>query len=453
MVSGKNKKRGTIVRKLNSSKLNSSKSEDSRLDLLRKKLELEQELIEQGKGDEDSKEIEQIEEKLEEADKEEEIEEQKELEKEKDEEDRFEEERSESEQAAAVEKVEDIIKTAQQNAAQEEHAISIKDNQSFAKKVLQYQKLFQAVRKEVAKVVVGQHETVTGMIRALIADGHVLVEGVPGIAKTTLIRTLSETTACSFSRIQFTPDLLPTDIIGISTYQEGRGFYTLKGPIFNNFVLADEINRAPPKVQSALLECMAEKQATIAKESFPVPLPFFTMATQNPVENVGTYSLPEAQVDRFLFKLYMGYPNIDEEQSILRTNISVRAFDSFQINPVLNPELILKIQADATNVYVDKKVERYIVSLIDATRFPKKYRIGLGKYLEYGASPRGSIGLFKAARADAMLNGQTYVTPHNVKTITFDVLRHRLLLSYEGQAEGIKAEEVISEILKKVPVP
>ncbi|MCK5282911.1 MAG: MoxR family ATPase [Nanoarchaeota archaeon] len=323
----------------------------------------------------------------------------------------------------------------------------------FSKRIKIYQKLFDDVRKEVGKVVVGQTGAVNGMFRALIADGHVLVEGVPGIAKTTLIRVLAKTTNCSFSRIQFTPDLLPTDIVGISTYQEGRGFYTLKGPIFNNFILADEINRAPPKVQSALLECMAEKQATIAKESFPVPLPFFTMATQNPLESVGTYALPEAQIDRFLFKIYMGYPNPDEEQRILRSNISVRSFDSYTIGAPLNPDLILEIQEQARQIYVDKKVEKYLVRLVDATRSPKKYGVNLGKYVEYGASPRASIGLFTASRAEAMLNGQTYVTPHNVKTIAADVLRHRLILSYEGQAEGIKSEEVIEEMLKKVPVP
>ncbi|MBD3164953.1 AAA domain-containing protein [Candidatus Woesearchaeota archaeon] len=292
-----------------------------------------------------------------------------------------------------------------------------------------------------------------GMFRALVADGHVLVEGVPGIAKTTLIRTLAKTISCSYSRIQFTPDLLPTDIVGISTYQEGRGFYTLKGPIFNNFILADEINRAPPKVQSALLEAMAEKQATISKESFPIPLPFFTMATQNPLESVGTYSLPEAQIDRFLFKIYMSYPSLEEEQQVLRSNISEKAIGSYEIIPVLNPDIVLQIQEDVKQIYVDKKVEKYIVRIVDATRYPKKYGVSLGKFVEYGSSPRASIGLFTAARADALLNGQNYVTPHNIKTVAYDVLRHRIILSYEGQAEGVKTEKVIEEILKKVPIP
>ena len=455
------KKRGS--KKADEPKTTSSNS--SRLNLLKRKLELEQQMIEEGKVPE-GKEIEEIDKELEEAEPKGAVEEQGREEEKKKEQEKEEksgeaaEEKDvisvgqEEEEREAVEKVEDMVALSRKRAAlKEESAVSFVKSRSFAARVKQYQKVFADVRKEVAKVVVGQDEAVKGMMRALIADGHVLVEGVPGIAKTTLIRTLAKTTACSFSRIQFTPDLLPTDIIGISTYQEGRGFYTLKGPIFSNFILADEINRAPPKVQSALLESMAEKQATIAKESFPVPLPFFTMATQNPIENVGTYSLPEAQIDRFLFKIYMGYPDVDEEQDILRTNITSRSFDSYDVKPVLSPDSILNVQEDGRKIYVDKKVERYIVKLVDATRLPKKYGISIGKYVEYGASPRGSIGLFNAARAEALLNGQTYVTPHNVKTIAYDVLRHRLLLSYEGQAEGIKTEEVIKEILKKVPVP
>ncbi|MBR9699946.1 MoxR family ATPase [Candidatus Woesearchaeota archaeon] len=326
-------------------------------------------------------------------------------------------------------------------------------SKTYANRLKAYVKVFADVRKEIAKLVVGQDEIVTALLRALVSDGHVLIEGVPGIAKTTLIRALSKTLDCSFARIQFTPDLLPSDIIGISTYQEGRGFYTLKGPIFNNFILADEINRAPPKVQSALLESMAEKQATIAKETFPVPLPFFTMATQNPLESMGTYTLPEAQIDRFLFKLYMGYPNIEDEQLILRSNINEQLFDTYEIKPILNPETLLDIQADSKKIYVAKKVEKYIVRIVDATRNPKKYGVSLGKYIDYGGSPRASIGIFKAARSDAMIHGQNFVTPHHVKAVTKDVLRHRLLMSYEGQAENIKSEDIIDEILKKVPVP
>lgn len=434
------KKRGIL-----SSKDDTKNSKLSRLDLLKRKLELEQEMLEQGKT-EDEAEIEALDKELEES---EELASEKGSEKQ----DTIPEIQRWSKKET-IEKVADIIKMSKQKEKSAENIIapSLK-KKNIASKIREYQRLFELVRIEVGKIVIGQQDAVTGLLRAVIADGHVLVEGVPGIAKTTLIRVLAKTTNCTFARIQFTPDLLPTDIIGISTYQEGRGFYTLKGPIFNNFVLADEINRAPPKVQSALLESMAEKQATIAKESFPVPLPFFTMATQNPLESVGTYTLPEAQMDRFLFKIYMGYPTIDEEQRILKSNISIKHFDSYDIKPVLTPEAILQIQEDAKQIYVDKKVERYIVKLVDATRFPKKYNINLGKYVEYGASPRASIGLFNASKADALLKGQIFVTPHNVKTIAYDILRHRILLSYEGLAEGIKTEMVIDELLKKVPVP
>jgi MoxR-like ATPase len=411
----------------------------SRLDLLRRKLQLEQELLEKGKGD--NKELDEIDKELDASEPEDNAA------------DEAEPEDSTDEPSKEVETVADLMRHSQERSAAIDRSTQSLQRKKLAGRVKDYQKLIGDVRKEAAKLVVGQAEAVSGFIRALLADGHVLVEGVPGIAKTTLIRTLAQITGCSFSRIQFTPDLLPTDIIGISTYQEGRGFYTLKGPIFNNFVLADEINRAPPKVQSALLEAMAEKQATIAKESFPIPLPFFTMATQNPLENVGTYALPEAQMDRFLFKLYMGYPTIEEEAHILRSNITSKQFEKYSIQTILNPDLILQMQSDVKEIYVDTKVEKYIVTLIDATRFPKKYGVPLGKYVEFGASPRGSIGLFNAARADALLKGQTYVTPQNVKQVTYDVLRHRIILGYEGQAEGVKTEEVITEILKKVAVP
>lgn len=407
----------------------------SRLDLLRRKLEIERDMLEKGKQSE-AKELKKI--KIE-------------LEARQEEQEETEAKQEHFKGQEITKKVADIIKTSKERESQITPSLPAMKN--FLKRIEAYKKIFMQVRNEIAKIVIGQEDAVKGMLRALIADGHVLLEGVPGIAKTTLIRTLAQTINCSFARIQFTPDLLPTDIIGISTYQEGRGFYTLKGPIFNNFILADEINRAPPKVQSALLECMAEKQATIAKESFPVPLPFFAMATQNPLESVGTYALPEAQIDRFLFKLYMGYPAMDDEQKILRTNISAKSFDSYAVKHILDPESLIRVQKEANQIFVDKKVEKYIIRIVDATRFPKKYGITLGKYVEFGASPRGSIGIFRAAKAEALLNGQSYITPHNVKTVTHDVLRHRLLLSYEGQAEGIKTEQVITEILKKVPVP
>ena len=308
------------------------------------------------------------------------------------------------------------------------------------------------VRNEIAKAVVGQERVVTDFMIALVANGHVLIEGVPGLAKTLLIRTLSEVMGCKYSRIQFTPDLLPSDILGITTYEKERGFYVLKGPIFANFVLADEINRAPPKVQSALLEVMQEKQVTIGREGFQVDPPFFVLATQNPLENLGTYPLPEAQMDRFLFKIFIDYPTLEEERLILTQNITSRKFESIDVKPVTGQEKILKMQDDVKSVYCDDKIESYIVRIIDATRHPDKYKIKLGKYLEFGASPRGSIGIYIAAKADAMLSGKTYVTPQNVKNVAPNVLRHRIAINYEGQAEDVTPDMVIKEVLDTVPV-
>jgi MoxR-like ATPase len=315
-----------------------------------------------------------------------------------------------------------------------------------------YQKQFTAIKSEMSKVIVGQQRIVDFLIEALLCNGHVLVEGVPGIAKTLMVRTLAMITGGQFSRIQFTPDLLPTDIIGITTYEEGRGFYSVKGPIFANFLLSDEINRAPPKVQSALLEAMQEKQVTIGKESFPLPNPFFVMATQNPIESLGTYKLPEAQIDRFMFKVDMTYPATEDELKILHQNATLKRFEEFKIEAIMSPEMILKAQQDVKKVYVDKKVERYIVNLVDATRNPEKYGLEKGKYIEYGTSPRSSIALFIASKAHALVKGRSYVSPMDVKEIAHNVMRHRLILNYEGQAEGISTNEIIDEILKKVPI-
>jgi MoxR-like ATPase len=258
---------------------------------------------------------------------------------------------------------------------------------------------------------------------------------------------------CSFSRIQFTPDLLPSDITGLTSYQKEKGFYIIKGPVFANFILADEINRAPPKVQSALLECMQEKQVTIGHETLQLPVPFFVMATQNPLEQVGTYPLPEAQVDRFLFKLMVGYPTVDDEIEILNKNMTIHKFEHFDIKPMFSPEIITEMQEATKKVYLAPKIERYLVSIIDSTRNPDKYKIKQANYIEWGSSPRASIGLFIAAKANALLNGRTFVIPDDVKTVAYDVLRHRLLLTYEAQAENIKTEKIIDEILQKIPVP
>ncbi len=320
------------------------------------------------------------------------------------------------------------------------------------KKIAYYANRFQEAREEISKVVTGQKEIVGLLLEALITNGHVLIEGVPGIGKTLLVRTLAKIIGCSFSRIQFTPDLLPTDIVGVTTYEEGKGFFTIKGPVFSNFVLGDEINRSPPKVQSALLQAMQERQATIGKETFNLPHPFFVMATQNPVENLGTYKLPEAQLDRFIFKLLMGYPSIDEEEIILDNNMSLQKFDAFEITSVFTPEDIIEIQGVARKVHIDDKIKRYIVRLIDATRFPQNYGLELAsKYVEFGASPRASISLFIASKVRALINGRWYVTHKDIKDLAVHVLRHRVLLNFEGQAEGIRTESIIKEILDNVP--
>ena len=267
-----------------------------------------------------------------------------------------------------------------------------------------------------------------------------------------MLRCLSVVTGCDFKRIQFTPDLLPTDIIGVTAYEEAKGFYTVKGPIFANFVLGDEINRAPPKVQSALLEGMQEKQVTIGKNTFPLPHPFFVMATQNPIEQMGTYPLPEAQIDRFIYKITMTYPNMEDEQKIMKQNISLQRFEDFHIAPIMKPEDLIILQNDAKKIYLDPKIEKYIVRLVDATRNPKRYNLELGKYIEFGSSPRASIALFIASKAHALIAGKTYVTPQDIKMVAHNIFRHRMILNFEGQAEGIKTDDIVKELLSKVPV-
>ncbi len=318
--------------------------------------------------------------------------------------------------------------------------------------VQKYQADFQLIRDEIAKIFVGQKEIVSSLIEALLCNGHVLLEGIPGVGKTLLVKTLSTITGCSFARIQFTPDLLPTDILGITTYEEGKGFYTVKGPVFANFVLGDEINRSPPKVQSALLEAMQERQVTIGKETFILPMPFFVMATQNPLEQLGTYKLPEAQLDRFQYKLLMSYPTNEEELLILNTNMTLRSFSDYNIKPVLTAESILDAQALTKKIIIDRKMEEYIIRLVDATRNPLKYDVQKGKYISFGASPRASIALFIASKARALLNNRIQVTTTDVRGVVKNVFRHRIIVNFEGQAEGISPDDVIDEILAKVKI-
>ncbi len=325
------------------------------------------------------------------------------------------------------------------------------NKEEFKEKIEHFSKTIEKIKEEISKIVVGQQKAVDDLLCAVIADGHVLVEGLPGIAKTLLVRALGQITGCEAKRIQFTVDLLPTDIIGITTYSEEKGFYVVKGPIFANYLIGDEINRSPPKTQSALLEAMQEKQVTIGKETFPLPKPFFVMATQNPIETAGVYNLPEAQVDRFLSKVLMGYPTPDEEEKILTTNVTIKKFEDYDLKPLVSAKDIIEMQDLSKRVYVSKDVERYIVNIVQMTRNPKA--LSVGKYIEYGGSPRASIGLYIAAKSRALMKGSTFVTPQHVKDIAHNILRHRILLNYEGQAENIKPDDIINEILAKVPVP
>lgn len=302
------------------------------------------------------------------------------------------------------------------------------------------------------QVIVGQKHLVDSLMIGLLSNGHILLEGVPGLAKTLAIKTLASLIDAKYSRIQFTPDLLPADVMGTMIYSQAKEqFQIKKGPIFANFVLADEINRAPAKVQSALLEAMQERLVTIGEQTFKLDDPFLVMATQNPIEQEGTYPLPEAQVDRFMLKVIIGYPKKEEEKLIIRQNISGRKID---IKPVLQPSEIIEAREIVQKVYIDEKIERYIVDIVFATRFPQDYGLGeLKEMISFGASPRASISLALAARAYAFLKQRGYVIPEDVRAVCHDVLRHRIGLSYEAEANNMTAEEIISEILNKVEVP
>jgi MoxR-like ATPase len=305
---------------------------------------------------------------------------------------------------------------------------------------------------EINKVIVGQKHMVERLLIGLLGRGHILLEGVPGLAKTLAINTLSKAVKADFSRIQFTPDLLPADVVGTMIYNiKENDFSIKKGPIFANFVLADEINRAPAKVQSALLEAMQEKQVTIGDTTFPLKQPFLVMATQNPVEQEGTYPLPEAQVDRFMLKTVIDYPTLEDEQLIVRSNLSaIQA----KVNPVVTTKQIITAQETVRSVYMDEKIEKYILDLVFATRYPERY--GLSKIkplISFGASPRGSINLATAAKCHAFLKHRGYVIPEDVRAIVFDVLRHRIGLTYEAEAENVTTEDLISQIINEVEVP
>ena len=309
-----------------------------------------------------------------------------------------------------------------------------------------------AITRGMDTTIVGQKHLVESLLVALLSNGHVLLEGVPGLAKTLAIKTLAQLIDAKYSRIQFTPDLLPADLIGTMIYSvKTESFQIKRGPLFANFILADEINRAPAKVQSALLEAMQERQVTIGETTFELKEPFFVMATQNPIEQEGTYPLPEAQVDRFLLKVIIGYPSKSEEQQIIRQNIAGQRQD---VRAILRPEDILDAQRVVNRIYVDEKIERYIVDIVFATRFPGDYNLGeLKSIISFGASPRASIGLARAARAYAFLHRRGYVVPEDVRAVCHDVLRHRIGLTYEAEANNITTDEIISEILDQIEVP
>lgn len=309
----------------------------------------------------------------------------------------------------------------------------------------------QAVRDQISQVVVGQEVLIERLLLALLCNGHVLLEGIPGVAKTLTVNSLAKSIHAQFSRVQFTPDLLPGDLTGTLVYDPRDHTFTAeKGPIFANLLLADEINRAPAKVQSALLEAMQEKQVTLGKETYPLPDPFLVLATQNPIEQEGTYILPEAQVDRFMFKLKVGYPTMDQELLVMQR--MAKAKPMLEIEPVLTIDQLMEMRSTLENLFIDEKIERYILRIVDTTRNPDNYDLDLSRYIRSGSSPRASIYLSLAARGHALLSGRDYCTPQDVKDVAHDVLRHRLAISYRAEAEAITSDHLLDKILSQVPI-
>ena len=325
--------------------------------------------------------------------------------------------------------------------------INTQEIESFAQR-------YEAIRREIAKEMVGQEAVVEHLLLAVIAGGNVLLEGAPGLGKTHLVRTLSKVLSLPFSRIQFTPDLMPADITGTSILEKTEGgsvFRFQEGPLFASLVLADEINRATPKTQSALLEAMQEHAVTVSGETRPLPEPYFVLATQNPIEQEGTYPLPEAQVDRFMLKVIIDYPTIEEEKRIIRGNL---AGERTEVYPVTDAQQILHARSVVEEVYIDEKIEQYIADLVFATRYPDRYKLSsLHQYIQFGGSPRASISLAKAARAYAFIKRRGYVVPEDVRAVAHDVLRHRIGLTYEAEAANVTTEDIISQVINKVEVP
>ena len=331
-------------------------------------------------------------------------------------------------------------------------AVTHTEIQQLGELVRRHYEHFDRLLTEIGRVIVGQDNLLRKMLVGVLADGHILLEGVPGLAKTTAVACLARALRTRFQRIQFTPDLLPADIVGTLVFQPRDGSFAVKkGPVFANFVLADEINRAPAKVQSALLEAMQERQVTIGEQTFPLPVPFLVLATQNPIEHEGTYPLPEAQVDRFMLKLLVDYPSRDEERRILDRMAPQRGLP--QVGEVLDPQQVLDARQVLDQIYIDDRVRDYIVTLVHATRRPADFGLQIGEWIEYGASPRASIYLARGARALAFLGGRGYVTPQDIKDIAPDILRHRIIVSYEAEAEEKTSDDVVRHVLDHIPVP
>jgi MoxR-like ATPase len=326
------------------------------------------------------------------------------------------------------------------------------NTQEITNRVKEHHSWIGALQQEIARVVVGQRYLVDGLLIGMLTNGHVLLEGVPGLAKTLTVKTLAAAIRTGFRRIQFTPDLLPADLIGTLVYNPREGVFTTKqGPIFSNLILADEINRAPAKVQSALLEAMQERQVTIGEQTFKLPDPFLVLATQNPLEQEGTYTLPEAQLDRFMLKLRVGYPTKPEERLIL--DLMGTSAPKLDVLPVVEPEQIIRARELVNSIYIDDRVKDYIIDIVFATREPAAYKLQMAGLIRWGASPRATIALTLAARAKAFLSGRGYVTPQDVKSIGIDVLRHRVAITYEAEAEDLTSENIVEKVFATLPVP
>ena len=331
------------------------------------------------------------------------------------------------------------------------YSVSNEEIKKLSEQAQKYTEKLSLVFDECHKVIVGQQDALEKILISIIADGHILLESVPGLAKTLMVKTMAQIFDVNQVRIQFTPDLLPADIVGTKIYKSASGsFVTQKGPIFHNFVLADEINRAPPKVQSALLEVMQERNVTIHGDTFELKKPFLVLATQNPIENEGTYKLPEAQVDRFALKIIIDYPSKQEELEIIERNSSGQ---SNLVQPIISPDEILEIQKFNEQIYADKVITEYIADIVNATRNPKDYDLDLENMIEFGASPRASIWLMRTAKANALLNGRGFIIPEDVKAVAHEVLRHRIILTFEAEANGITSDKVIDFVLEKITTP